>query len=223
MGQLGNDGVGDLALGARIRKPGRERPQHAHLREHAVAGARRDGTGRLVETGLGGCTGSDKLGCPQLVWPEVARGAGAADEVGDHPRSRSERRDDEGVAPVPGLGCLPVDFPDNRREPRLADPGGSLCARPARSHDAARRPRSDDPRRIEPEELAEETARRIIPKRGQDGDAAAGMCRRLDARGAARRGRPVTASEPWEHDSQEVRPLLYGVASPERGNHARVT
>ena len=223
--ELGDRGMGDLALGAGIRQPGGERSQEAHLCEEAVAGPRGDDIGRCLDGArLGRSAGSDELGRAQLVGPERARRAGRPHEMGDDPAADDKRRDQHRVAAVAGLRCLAVDVLDNRGQARLAEAlqTGSF-ALPLGRDLATGRARCHDPCGIEAQKLPEEPARRVITQCGHRGDAAAGVCRRPGPRGAPRRGRRVTASEPWEHDSRQARPSAHPLASPERGNQAKIT
>ena len=141
----------------------------------------------------------------------------------DHPPGGHERRDEERIAPVAGLGGPRFDVLHDLREARLAEPvRRRIVARPAGRDGAPGGARRHDPRGVEAEQLAEQAARRIVAQRGHDGDAAAGVYRRPGLYGASRRGRRV-ASQPWKHDSQEARRLVYRVASPERGNQVKIT
>ena len=143
--------------------------------------------------------------------------------MGDDPAAGHKRRDKQRVAPVAGLGRPRGDVLDDRRKARLAQPvrpGG--IAIPAGGHHASRRAGRHDPCGIEAQELAEQPARRVVAQCGQDTDAAAGVDRRPGLDGASRHGRRI-ASQPWKHDSQEARRLVYRLASPERGNQVKIT
>ena len=223
--QLGDDRVSDLALRAGVRQTGRERSQEAHLGQQPVAGAGRDDVRRrLGRPRARRRAGGDQLRGTQLVGPERPRRARRPHQMGDRPAARAERCDQEGIPPIACLGRLAVDILDDRGQPGLAEAVRRRpLASPSGGDGTAGRPGSDDPGRIEVEELAEEPARRLVTKRGHRHAAAAGGRSRLGLRGASRRGRRVVASQPWVHDSQEARSSAGLLASPERGNAMKIT
>ena len=223
--QLGDDRVGDLALRAGVRQTGasdRRRPIWA------AAGRARGSRRRPQAVGA----------VPALAATPAATSSAARSSSGRN--ARGERADPTRRAiarPPERSGAIRRAYRPSRvwvasrstssttaasrASPRRCDGAPSRAHR--RGDGTAGRPGSDDPGRIEVEELAEEPARRVITKRRHRHAAAAGGRCRLGLRGASRRGRRVVASQPWVHDFQEARSSAGLLASPERGNAMKIT